>query len=63
MLKCRKEDERLHKDVKQFLEREDNFRQLPGKAGAVKGEVKKKFVLNDYLHNLHLIFMAENPNH
>lgn len=59
--------ERLCKEVKMFLEREDNSRQLPGKADAVKGEIKnqkvQKFVLNDYMHNLHLKFMAENPNH
>ena len=57
---------KLCKDVKEFLEREDNSRQLPGKADAVKGEKPnqkiQKYVLNDYLHNLHLKFMGENPN-
>ncbi|WAR19905.1 hypothetical protein MAR_001743 [Mya arenaria] len=49
---------------KEFLEREDNSRQLPGKADTVKNERKErvqKFVLNDYLRNIFLKFKAEHP--
>ena len=51
--------------IKAFLEREDNSRQLPGKADAVKSGHKRKiqkFVLSDYMHNIFLKFKAENPN-
>jgi hypothetical protein len=49
--------------VREFLMREDNSRQMPGKADAVKIGLKErvqKFVLSDYLKNLYLKFKAEN---
>ncbi|MEW8542104.1 MAG: hypothetical protein AB2693_01100 [Candidatus Thiodiazotropha sp.] len=50
--------------IHSFLERDDNSRLLPGKSDAVKdgkcvNNKKQKRVLNDYLHNLHLKFIAE----
>ena len=55
----------LKNQVKTFLEREDNSRQLPGKADAVKVDGQKekvqKSVLNDFMDNLFLKFKAENP--
>lgn len=55
----------LKDNVKLFMEREDNSRQMPGKADAIKVDDRKekmqKFVLNDYLHNLHMKYIAENP--
>jgi len=56
---------RITDEIVQFLERDDNSRQLPGKGDAVKVDntksKKQKRVLNDYLYNLHLKFLAESP--
>ena len=52
--------------VLDFFERDDNSRNQPGKADAVKckGDVKQTRVLTDYLNNLHLHlkFLSENPD-
>lgn len=48
-----------------FMKREDNSRMMPGKADAKRTEEGKKeqsVVLTDYLHNLHLKFLAEHPD-
>jgi len=44
-----------------FLERDDNSRMLPGKQDAVKSGKSKvqKRVMNDYMYNLHLKYLAE----
>ena len=54
---------RVTDSITQFLERDDNSRMLPGKHHAVKsGKVKvQKRVLNDYMYNLHLKYLAESP--
>lgn len=47
-----------------FMKREDNSRMMPGKADAKKtdeGKKEQSVVLTDYLHNLHLKFLAEHP--
>ncbi|KAH3702424.1 hypothetical protein DPMN_077441 [Dreissena polymorpha] len=53
---------RITNEIVQFLERDDNSRQLAGKGDAVKvgntKSKKQKRVLNDYLYNLHLKFLA-----
>lgn len=49
--------------VREFLTREDNARQMPGKNDTAKNENREKvqkFVLGDYLKNLYLKFKAEN---
>ena len=53
----------VNDSITQFLERDDNSRMLPGKQDAVKsGKVKvQKRVLNDYMYNLHLKYLAESP--
>ena len=46
------------------MERDDNGRQLPGKADKVKTGVHESTqtrVLTDYLSNLHAKFVSENP--
>ena len=52
----------ISRDIRKFLEREDNSRILPGKADNVKVGRKKeqKRVLNDYMYNLHAKFSAEH---
>lgn len=52
----------INRDVKEFLERDDNSRQLPGKNDAVKvGKSKvQKRVLNDYMFNLYDKYQAES---
>ena len=47
-----------------FLERGDNSCVMPGKDDFVNcnGEKVQKHYLNDYIHNLHAKFRAENPN-
>ena len=53
----------LQDSVLAFLSREDNSRTQPGKADAKKTEEGVKtqtLVLTDYLHNLHLKYLAEN---
>lgn len=55
---------KLLKTITEFYQREDNSRQLPGKADKVKNSKKEhvqKFVLNDYLRNIYLKFKAEFP--
>lgn len=50
--------------VHAFLIRDDNSRNMPGKADKVKmqdGSVAQKRVLTDYLSNLHAKFVSENP--
>ena len=42
-----------------FLSRDDNSRMLPGKKDGK--EIVRKRVLNDYIKNLHLKFLAEFP--
>ena len=51
----------ITRDIREFLERDDNSRLLPGKADAVKAGNSKiqKRVLNDYMYNLHNKFQAE----
>ena len=47
-----------------FLERDDNSRSQPGKADKRKnenGETKQTRVLTDYLENLHMKYLSENP--
>ena len=54
----------VYKKIRDFLEREDNSRQLPGKADTVRNEKRvkvQKYVLNDYLRNIYLKFKAESP--
>ncbi|WAR12325.1 hypothetical protein MAR_026505 [Mya arenaria] len=48
-------NQRVENDIQIFLKRDDNSRQLPGKADAIKvGKSKvQKRVLNDYMYNLH----------
>ena len=51
-------------DVIEFLERDDNSRNLPGKADKVKIDKEntvQKRVLTDYISNLHQKFLGENP--
>jgi hypothetical protein len=50
--------------VKEFLLRDDNSREMPGKTDfkKVNGEQKQKRVLNDSLKNLCLKFKSENPD-
>jgi hypothetical protein len=50
-------------EVRQFLEREDNSRCKPGKADMKRSENKTQQtkVLTDYLANLHMKFVSENP--
>lgn len=54
--------ERVKSDIQRFLNRDDNSRLMPGKSDCVKvgKEKKQKRILNDYLHNLHLKFLAES---
>ncbi|XP_063966655.1 uncharacterized protein LOC135156857 [Lytechinus pictus] len=49
--------------VVDFLEREDNSSPLPGKKDSHKENsvIKQKRVLHDYMKNLHLKFLTENP--
>ena len=56
---------RLKSDVLSFLGRDDNSRKMPGKNDAKKVETgvkKQKRILNDYLKNLHLKFLSEEPD-
>lgn len=55
---------KLTDDILAFLERGDNSRVMPGKDDFVNcnGEKVQKHYLNDYIHNLHAKFRAENPN-
>ena len=49
--------------VREFLTREDNARQMPGKNDTAKNDNKErvqKYILGDYLRNLYLKFKAEN---
>ena len=51
--------------VLSFFKRDDNSRAMPGKNDAKKvaaGVKKQKRILNDYLKNLHLMFLSEEPN-
>lgn len=52
----------IQSDIHTFMLREDNSRVLPGKKDSVtvNKEKHQKHVLNDYLHNLHVKFCAEN---
>lgn len=54
----------LEKQVEDFLLRDDNSRQNPGKQDfvTVNGEKKQSRILNDYLMNLYDKFVAETPN-
>ena len=57
--------DRMKSDVLSFLGRDDNSRQMPGKNDAKKVETgvkKQKRILNDYLKNLHLKFLSEEPD-
>ncbi|XP_048580476.1 uncharacterized protein LOC116604139 [Nematostella vectensis] len=55
---------RLQEDIISFLERDDNSRMMPGKQDAKKcGDRKiQKRILSDYLYNLRMKYLAENPN-
>lgn len=50
------------RQVVQFLQRDDNSRMLPAKNAAVKTgkDMTQKRVLNDYMYNLHVKFLAES---
>ena len=55
----------LQDSIQSFMSREDNSRVQPGKSDAKKnqeGEKIQTIVLTDYLQNLHLKYLAENPN-
>ena len=54
---------RLKRKVASFFEEDDNSICLPGKADTktVGREKLQKRVLNDYLHNLHQKYLAQNP--
>lgn len=55
---------RYQEAVISFMERDDNSRNLPGKADKVKisdKSTQQKRVFTDYLANLHQKFLAENP--
>ena len=58
------ESKKLTDAIVAFLERGDNSRVMPGKDDFVNcnGEKVQKHYLNDYIHNLHAKFRAENPN-
>ena len=49
----------LTSKVASFLSRDDNSRMMPGKKDG-RGQIQNR-VLNDYMKNLHLKFLAENP--
>lgn len=53
----------LNKAIQDFLERDDNSRMMPGKGDFrnCDGVKVQKRYLNDYMHNLHAKFRAENP--
>ena len=53
---------KVDKAINEFLERDDNSRMLPGKGDFTKcnGVKLQKRYLNDYMHNLHAKFRAEN---
>ena len=56
---------RVKSDVFSFLGRDDNSREMPGKNDAKKVEIgvkKQKRIFNDYLKNLHLKFLSEEPD-
>ncbi|XP_046548265.1 uncharacterized protein LOC124258241 [Haliotis rubra] len=55
---------RFREDVLQFMNRDDNSRNLPGKGDKIStgtGEYVQKRILTDYLTNLHQKFLAEHP--
>lgn len=59
-----REVKRYQHAVINFLERDDNSRNLPGKADKIKTGVHASTqtrVLTDYLSNLHAKFISENP--
>ena len=60
----KREHDELKEGIIRFLERDDNCCTLPGKADTVgKGNEKlQKKVLTDYMKNLHIKFLSENPN-
>ena len=52
------------KKVIEFMERDDNSRNMPGKADCVKsiaGERSQKRILTDYLSTLYQKLVSENP--
>ena len=55
---------RNKKSVEAFLMREENSREMPGKAdkGVINGKQMQTYVLTDYLGNLYKKFQAENPD-
>ena len=62
--KTRKRELQCYRDdVIDFMERDDNSRNMPGKSDHVKIDKNtvQKRVLTDYLSNLHLKFLGENP--
>ena len=55
----------IESEVISFLRREDNCRVQPGKADVKKdtdGTKQQTVVLTDYMKNLHLKFLSENPD-
>ncbi|WAR31895.1 hypothetical protein MAR_034437 [Mya arenaria] len=58
-----REVERYRAHVLEFLMRDDNSRCNPGKQDKLKinGETRQTRILTDYLKNLHLKFLSENP--
>lgn len=58
------ESKKLTDAIIEFLERGDNSCVMPGKDDFVNcnGENVQKHYVNNYIHNLHSKFRAENPN-
>lgn len=55
---------RFKNSVINFLSRDDNSRNMPGKADKVKTGLRQsaqKRVLTDYMSNLHKKYLSENP--
>lgn len=55
---------KIQNKVVEFLERDDNSRNMPGKGDCVKsdtGEKSQVRVLTDHLSTLYMKFMNENP--
>ena len=54
----------LRQHITNFLELDENSTCLPSKRDAQKDDDEKvqKRVLNDYMHNLHMKYLAQNPD-
>ena len=63
-ISCFREVAKHRKKVIEFMERDDNSRNMPGKADCVKsiaGERSQKRILTDYLSTLYQKLVSENP--